>query len=38
MIAENTTKTGFYGALELLDLPAGWMEFKKLCLDKSKTL
>jgi hypothetical protein len=38
MIAENTTKTGFYGALELLDIPAGWMEFKKLCLEKSKPI
>ena len=38
MIAENTTKTGFYGALELIELPEGWMEFKKLCLKKSKPL
>ena len=36
MIAENTTKTGFYGALELIDLPDKWSEFKKLCLEKSK--
>lgn len=36
MIAENTIKTGFYGALKLIELPSGWMEFKKLCLEKSK--
>lgn len=35
MIAENTSKTGFYGALELIDLPEKWSEFKKLCMDKS---
>lgn len=35
MIAENTTKTGFFGALELIDLPDKWSEFKKLCLEKS---
>ena len=36
MIAENTTKTGFYGVDHLLDLPDKWSEFKKLCLEKSK--
>ena len=35
MIAENTTKTGFYGALKLLELPKTWIDFKKLCLEKS---
>lgn len=35
MMAENTTKTGFYGALKLLELPKTWTEFKKLCLEKS---
>jgi hypothetical protein len=35
MIAENTTKTGFYGALKLLELPKVWTDFKKLCLEKS---
>lgn len=38
MIAENTTKTGFYGALELIDLPDKWLDFKKLCLEKSNPL
>ena len=38
MIAENTTKTGFYGASELIDLPDEWSDLKKLCLEKSTPL
>lgn len=38
MIAENTTKTGFYGALNLIELPEKWSDFKKLCLEKSHPL
>jgi hypothetical protein len=38
MIAEITTKTGFYGVDHLLDLPDKWSEFKKLCLEKSKSV
>jgi len=38
MIAENTTKTGFYGALKLIELPDKWSDFKKLCLEKSNPL
>ena len=35
MMAEITTKTGFYGALKLIELPKLWTDFKKLCLEKS---
>jgi hypothetical protein len=38
MIAENTTKTGFYGVDKLEDLPKEWNEFKKLCSEKSLVL
>lgn len=31
MIAENTTKTGFFGAHELVVLPPTWKEFSELC-------
>jgi len=31
MIAENTSKTGFYGVHELVDLPKTWEEFQVLC-------
>jgi hypothetical protein len=37
MIAENTTKTGFYGAAELVDLPKTWKEFTGLCSELSLT-
>jgi len=32
-IADAPTKTGFYGAMELLDLPKEWSVFRKLCFD-----
>lgn len=35
IISENTTKTGFYGADKLVDIPKDWKSFKKLCTDKS---
>jgi hypothetical protein len=38
MIAENTTKTGFYGVDKLEDLPNDWDVFKKLCSEKSLVL
>lgn len=38
MIAENTTKTGFYGVDKLEDIPLDWSEFKKLCSEKSMVL
>ena len=31
MIAENSTKTGFYGVDDLIDLPKSWDEFKLIC-------
>jgi len=31
MIAENTSKTGFYGAHELVNLPESWSDFKVAC-------
>jgi hypothetical protein len=36
MIAEITSKTGFYGAHKLIDLPEKWSDLKKLCLQESK--
>lgn len=30
MIAENSTKTGFYGANELIDIPSDWSELQRL--------
>lgn len=38
MIAENTTKTGFYGVNQLEDLPLDWNDFKNLCSEKSLVL
>ena len=35
MIAENTTKTGFFGANELVSLPKTWKEFTKVCSELS---
>lgn len=37
MIAENTTKTGFFGAHELVALPPTWKEFAELCSKLSLT-
>lgn len=38
MIADNTTKTGFYGVNELEDIPLDWNEFKDFCSAKSLVL
>lgn len=38
MIADNTTKTGFYGANQLEDIPLDWDEFKSVCSEKSLIL
>lgn len=38
MIAENTTKTGFYGVNYLEDVPLNWKDFKKLCSKNSLVL
>jgi hypothetical protein len=38
MIAENTTKTGFYGVNQLEDIPLNWDQFKKVCSEKSLVL
>jgi hypothetical protein len=38
MMAENTTKTGFYGVDQLEDIPLNWDEFKKVCSVKSLVL
>jgi hypothetical protein len=37
MIAENTTKTGFYGVDKLVDLPKSWKKFQFLCSKLSST-
>jgi hypothetical protein len=38
MIADNTTKTGFYGVDQLEDIPLDWDEFKSVCSEKSLVL
>ena len=38
MIAENTSKTGFFGVDQLDDLPLKWSEFKTMCSEKSLIL
>jgi hypothetical protein len=38
MIAENTTKTGFYGVNQLEDIPLEWDSFKTFCSQKSLIL
>jgi hypothetical protein len=38
MIAENTSKTGFWGVNKLENLPSDWDVFKKLCSDKNLIL
>jgi hypothetical protein len=37
-IADAPTKTGFYGAMELLDLPKDWGVFRKLCFDHMESV
>lgn len=38
MIADNTTKTGFYGVDQLEDIPLDWDTFKEVCSKKSLIL
>lgn len=38
MIADNTTKTGFYGVNQLEDIPLNWSDFKEFCSKKSLVL
>jgi hypothetical protein len=38
MIADNTTKTGFYGVDQLEDIPLDWDDFKEICSKKSLVL
>jgi hypothetical protein len=38
MIAENTTKTGFYGVDKLKDIPLYWDDFKQMCSEESLIL
>jgi hypothetical protein len=38
MVSENTSKTGFYGADQLADIPSDWDAFKAVCSEKSLIL